>query len=349
MVLYIVLYLAFCAMALGVNSRRQEPWLALTMVFLFLFMGWRDHVGCDFTGYLNRFEAISPYSTLGEAFTAEEGGFELLITMVRINGLDYHWLNVFASAIIAAGHYHFARHFPRPMAVIACLFPVIILQLSMSGIRQGIAVALLLVATVSFLKGRKLATALWIVAAAEFHTSALIFLPAALLAGTAVSTLRLTLAIAVLTPLSMVLMGDQLADYSDQYIDQIYGTSSSDGAIYRYVLVLIPFAWFLFRMPAMRALYPAEFEFFKLNAIFALSLAPVFAISSLIVHRLTFYIMPISVLLLTYLHASIADRDGRMLVRLLPFALYGAYLVAWALTSRHASLCYNPYRSYLLS
>ena len=347
MILYVFLYAAFCGIALGVNTRRQEPWLLLTMAFLFLFMGWRDHIGCDFTGYLNRFESISPYATLGEAIKPEEAGFQLLITAVRIYGLDYHWLNVFASAIIAAATYYFARHFPRPMALIACLFPVIVLQLSMSGIRQGIAVSLLLVATIQFLKGRKLATALWILAAAEFHTSALIFLPAALLAGSAVSTFRLVVAVAVLTPLSMALMGDQLADYSDQYVDQIYGKSSSDGAIYRYVLVLIPFAWFLARMPAMRALYPAEFEFFKLNAIFCLSLAPAFAVSSLIVHRLTFYIMPISVLLFTYLHTTVADRDARMLARLAPFALYGAYLVAWALTSRHASLCYHPYRSYL--
>jgi len=349
MILYFGIYVLFCGLALGVNSRRQEPWLFLTMAFLFLFMGWRDHVGCDFTGYLNRFEAISPYATLSEAIQPEEAGFQLLITAVRINGLDYYWLNVFASAIMASATYYFARHFPRPMALVACLFPVIVLQLSMSGIRQGIAVSLLLVATIQFLKARRIATALWILAAAEFHTSALIFLPAALLAGSTISTFRLILAVAVLTPLSMALMGDQLADYSDQYVDQIYGTSSSDGAIYRYVLVLVPFAMFLARMPAMRALYPAEFEFFKLNAIFCVSLAPAFAVSSLNVHRLTFYIMPISVLLLTYLHATFADRDARMLVRALPFALYGAYLLAWAMTSRHASLCYNPYRSFLFS
>src|SRR5690606_28407321 len=126
-------------------------------------------------------------------------------------------------------------------SVMVLSFPVLVVQLAMSGLRQALATALLMVAYAAFVKGRRLSVAVWILLASQFHTSSIIFLPMVLLVGKRVSAVKLMTAMVLLSPVVAWFLGMRLEVYSDRYVEQIYGESSSSGAWFRYVLVLIPF------------------------------------------------------------------------------------------------------------
>jgi hypothetical protein len=258
------------------------------------------------------------------------------------------WLNVFASAIILWGFGNFLKAFRLPALILALLFPIMIVQLGMSGIRQGIAVALLMGSASSFLDGRRIQTAFWILAAAAFHSSAAIFLPIAFIAGRQVKLIRLVAAVAILLPVAIILGGDRFETYQDRYVDQIYGDVSSGGAVIRYAMILLPTLIFFAYSKKFRSACPREFELFKLFAIIIVVTGVSGFVSSLALHRLNYYVMPFSLVIFAYVSIVLGGRNlqSQFALRLAPVVMYGAYMVFWLLTSRHADMCYIPYESF---
>jgi hypothetical protein len=345
--MYTAIYAMLVLLALGVSNRNATGWLGLVMMFLLFFMGTRYYVGCDFGSYLNRFDNISMNSDIWRTFEMHEPGFEFLITGVRLLGLDYMWLNIFASAIILACYFFFLRTHFRPLMIIALMFPMIIVQLSMSGVRQGIAVAMLAAASVHFVRGQRLWTAGWILLGAQFHSSVLVLLPIALLAGKTVSTFRVAIAAALLAPISVILLGERADVYTDRYVDQIYGDMSSAGAVYRYGAAMIPFLIFPFVRRSLKTTFPEKYEVIKLFAIIGFSLAPLLILSPIILHRLNYYILPLSIVTLVYVSEVLFMKNKKAEWRLFPAATFLAYFISWQMTSKHADVCFSPYQSYL--
>lgn len=317
------------------------------MLFLLWFMGARYYVGCDFGSYLNRFQNLPVDFDLASALISVEPGFEILISGIRSLGLDYMWLNMTAATITLAAYFVFLRHHYNPLMILALLFPIIILQLSMSGIRQGIAVALLMLATVHFQRGERFLTGLWILLGAQFHASVLMFLPIAFLVGRQVTTVRLIVGVILFTPLVAILMGDRITTYQDRYIDQVYGDMSSGGAFVRYGLSLVPSVLFFSLRRKLRVVFPTQYELMKIFSLITLSLLPVGLVSSLILHRLNFYIMPFCIMTLVAMSHVAFPRSQQLLGRLLPALIYGGYSLSWQMTSRHADICFIPYQNYL--
>lgn len=346
MEVYLITFLTMSVFGFGLSMTRQS-WAAIPfLLFLLWFMGWRFNVGCDFFGYLSRYDNVFPWTSPFTYLDKREAGFEFLTAFLKVNGYSYLWLNVAASLIMLACYFRYFRVSQQPLAELALLFPVIILQLSMSGLRQGIAVAMLTAACAEFIKGRRLGTAIWIILAAQFHTSAAIFLPLALMAGRSISLKRLIAAVAILAPLAMYLMGEGFEDYTDQYVRQIHGETSSRGALPRYLLILLPslFFWkfrdaFAEKMPKWQPLFQA----FSLGVFF---IAPLFLVSSLIVHRLSFYFMPVSIMIAANAYRVVKSDPQKSLVKIAPFLVYGVYLAAWLQFSQHAGRCYLPYNNY---
>ena len=346
--MYVAVYAFLSALGLFVSRRDTGLWLLAAVLGLVLFMGTRDHVGCDFGAYLLRYENIDPTVPVLAALSEPEPGFQLLIRLVVAAGLDFVWLNLLASALMMGMYFLFLRAHFNPLMILALLFPVVLLQLSMSGIRQGLATAALAVATVPFLKGQRLLTALWIVFGAQFHASVAAFLPIAFLAGRQVSSLRLALGVALLAPLAGTLIADRLEVYQDRYVAQIHGEITSAGAAFRYLLVLIPNVLFLIHHARLQAAFPKHHELMKLFAIIAFAMAPLLVLSSLALHRLTYYVMPISIVTFVYLSHVILPPAQQLWGRLLPVLIYAVYTISWQALSAHAAACFLPYRSYLL-
>ena len=345
--IYPAVYLGLAITALLAGRRSEQVLLVLALLLLLVFMGTRYYVGCDFHGYLVRFENTPPDASVWQAFALNEPLFQALTLWVVGAGLDYMWLNLTATMIIVAGWWRFLKVQDNPMVILALMFPIIGLQLSMSGLRQAIAVALLMVATVHWVRGQRLWTAVWILLGAQFHTSMYAFLPMSFLAGRQISTLRLALSVALLMPVAGFLLQDRLNVYIDRYVTQIYGETSSGGAYVRYALNLLPVPFFLAVRDTVRARFPRRYELLKLFAVIILVLAPVGLWSSIALHRLNYYVMPFSILIFTTTAEAMFRPAQKRLAFVLPLLAYGGYMGFWLSASRHARECYIPYDSYL--
>lgn len=346
MIVYVSIFVFLALLGLSIPDRRYLPVLLGVCLFLWWFMGTRYIVGCDFNGYYLRYYEILPGIHWGEILSVQEPGFELLSAILKTLGAHYMWLNISTAGLMLIGFFFFAREHRSPLMVMALLFPVVIVQLGMSGIRQGVAVAALMLASVAFVRGRRWWTAIIILLGAQFHTSAVVFLPIAFLAGRPINVLRIVGGVLLLSPFAVFLLSDRLDVYSDRYIQQNYGAITSGGALIRYALIMIPQVFFLAYHARIKRAFPEVYDLLKLFVIISFALLPVAVFSSIALHRINFYVMPFSILSFVYLSLAIAPRNQVVLMRAMPPLTYGLYQVAWFATSFHATECYIPYRSF---
>ena len=137
--------------------------------------GLRRSVGCDFAGYLLNWEVIKIAAELQEGFA--EPGFIWLTRTLQALDLEYWSLNFVAGCIFMYGAKKLADREQRPLAFLALSFPVLIIHLAMSGIRQGMAVGFLMLAFNAACDRRRLLFIVLVAAAASVHASAVAFLP----------------------------------------------------------------------------------------------------------------------------------------------------------------------------
>lgn len=346
MIVYIgILALLFFA-GLSTNDRQARQILPLFLAFLLWFMGGRYYVGCDFTGYLNRYLNLPYGMETWLDFTKPEAGFHFIISAVKNFGLGYVWLNIVTSGIFLYCTYIFCRHFRSPLLILALLFPIMIIQLGMSGLRQALAAGFIMLAIVQFVRGARIMTGLTVFLAGAFHTSAFIFFPMALLAGQKITSFKLVLAILLLTPVSAFFLGSRADVYVDRYVDQIYGEMSSGGALIRYFIILIPALLFLQYRDRIKSQSPNLDNLFFFFTIVIFGMLPIALVSTVALHRLNYYVMPASILMLVYVARTVSSKHTLSVERLVPVFLYGGYSVMWFATSKHASSCYIPYRNF---
>jgi hypothetical protein len=337
---YLAIYSILALKAVGNYSRRQTLYFPFAAIFLVWFMGFRYETGCDYYGYLNRWINFSPWTSPAQLLEGTELGFEFLTLLVKSFGLDYTWLNVAVSAILVFCYLRFASFHAFSPLILALLFPIIIIQLGMSGIRQALAGGFLMLAFNSFVRKEKLWTAIWILVGSQFHVSVIIFLPIAYLAGRTVDSIRLTTALIFLGPIASLLLANRLDTYSDRYGD---GEITSGGATIRYLLIFLPIPFFIAYKNKIRQEFSNVYPLLKLSVIIIISLSPLLVLSSIALHRLNYYIFPLSILLCVYVGSIILRKpyQGHWLV----IGVYGLYSATWFLFSKHARLCYLPYQN----
>lgn len=347
MSIYTAIYASLSALGIFVKRQYEALFLFISLSFLLFFMGTRYQVGCDFTGYLNRYNNIDVYTSPLVAFTRDESFFVFLEILTKTSDLGFVWLIFIATAIIITCYWVFLRSVHYPLLILAMLFPIMLMQLGMSGIRQGIAVGFLLVAMTCFMNGSRVWTAVWIAVGTQFHLSVAMFLPIAFLAGREINLRQMILAGVLISPLAILLIGDRFSLYQDRYIEQIYGDQSSDGAAFRYILNFVPAALFMFFRGRIKDQFPREYQLLLIFAIATLALAPLIVLSSFALHRLNFYMMPFTIMMAVYMICTLQSDRDRKLALLVPIGAYGGYSVLWQLTSFHFSYCYAQYQSYL--
>lgn len=333
----------------GMLRNRQVSWMLAIFfgVFLALLAGTRYYVGCDYTGYLLRFAYAGNWTSWSTLLLREEPGFNGLVLAIKEAGLTYDALILVVSSIYVVCLMRFASLARAPAAFLVLAFPVLIVQLGMSGMRQALALGFLMLALVSFAHRARVPTAIWVLVAAQFHASAIIFLPIAMLVGRHLSTIRILVALMVLGPVVVFLLQSQFEVYSDRYIEQIYGENSSSGAWYRYALVLLPFVMLARWYRKVEVRFPQTIELMRLFMLISFVMAPIGLVSSVVLHRLVFYVMPVSIITLLAVAETLAVTWRAPAIRLAPFVVYGSYVLVWFTFSRHASSCYVPYQSWL--
>lgn len=349
MLLYLSIFLAMVFAGLFVRTRsHQDIALGVFGVFLLLFMGTRNDTGCDFRAYQARFLSLYKDPSYLSYVGQEEPGFHWLNLLVHDLGLDYMWLNVFGSLIFVVCVIRFVRMSPAPLLLLSIMFPIVILQLGMSGLRQALAVALLLQAMISFVHVRRINAGLWILLAAQFHQSAYLFLPLAFMAGRKFSWTMAVGSVAVLGPAAYFLLGERADVYSDRYVEQIYGENSSGGATLRYALALLPCVLFELQIKRVRRLLPRFYPLLRVVSLMTFALLPIGFLSTVALHRMTYYVLPATMLI--FVCTVMTMPKAHALSRKLLYAPAGVllvYMTGWFTLSRHSSICYVPYESFL--
>lgn len=334
---------------LTIKARSTED-LALIIfgVFLLLFIGTRFETGCDYGTYMTRFTNLYDLTDYKIYLLREEPGFHILNRLVHDLGLGFMWLNIFAALLFLIGLIRFTRLSPSPLLLLALLFPVIIVQLGMSGIRQAIALSFLLNAMHSFVQGRRIHTGVWILIGAQFHQSTYLFLPLALMAGRDFSWKLAIGSAAFIGPAAWFLLGERAEVYADRYIDQIYGENASGGALMRYTLAFGPCLLFELYIKRVQRLMPKIYPLLRIFSILTILLAPLAIVSTVALHRMTYYVLPAAMLVFVCT-VMVMPRRHVVSRRWLPIPAIGLvfYLVGWFSSSRHAALCYVPYESFL--
>lgn len=335
------LFLLRYALRGALGQRRMV--YGLVLLFLFLFSGFRWAVGCDWSGYWNQFWVAGGMEEVSIFETVDGLWWWILI---RINGwgFAYPWTNVVSSAVFFAGVHVMARRQADPLAFLVLLFPVLVINMPMSGIRQGAAIGVMCVAYVAFIDRRPLRFAAFTFLASLFHSSALVFLLLVPLAQGRYTKKRLGLAALLAVPGMVFLMGSEGAELAaSRYLNT---GIDAFGGMFRTALLGLSGAYFLyFLRRGWQSTSPSDYGLAHIGALMMLAMPAVVLVSSVIGDRLGYYLIPIQALIFARL-PWLPLRSRRQHV-MMPYVGLILFFGVWALLSRHFQQCYLPYDSWI--
>ena len=329
-------------LARATGLRRQAYFLLLAG--LFLFVAFRFEVGCDWRGYLHQYQVYGRAAITDFLNTREV----LWIGLFRVQHwleLPYPWINVAAALIFFAGAHVMARRQPDALAFLIFLLPVLIINMPMSGIRQGAAIGMMCMAFMAF-NDRALLRFLALTAiASALHSSALVFLLLAPLVSGGYSRNRLALAGLLALPGAALLMGGESAEVaSSRYL----GTDiEAAGAAFRVGFVAFSGVYFLtFLKHKWRNGFPQDFKLAMIGSLLMIGLLALLPVSSVIADRMAYYLIPVQAMIFARI-PYLPWRSERILHVVWPYLAVLALFLVWSSRSFLFQVCYMPYQSWL--
>ncbi len=313
----------------------------LCLVGLFFFVGFRYKVGCDWDGYLNIFRATTR-QTLANSLESGEPAFGAVNVFLHYCELEYPYVNVIASAGFFLGLNALARRQPDRLGFLILAFPILILNLAMSGIRQAIAVGLMCFAYNAFVDRRTVRYVLLVVFAAQFHHSAFIFLALAPFAWGAVSRAKIVLAALLALPGAYFLLTSGSFDvYSQRYMGA--GTVVAAGAPFRTAFLALPGVIFLlFLARKWKGQSIKDYQLVSISSYMMLAIFPLSFYSSVIGDRFGYYLYPIQLVILARLPVLVTGPYSST-AAFAPYAAEALVLVIWIESSTLYQRCFEPY------
>lgn len=336
--LYVIRYAA----GNRLSSIRLAYWFTLS--FLLVFSAFRFEVGCDWFGYFYQFNVFSVWPVeriLSEIEPLWVGLFFLQYALT----LDYPWINVSSSLVFFVGLHIMARRQPNPLAFLVLLFPVLIINMPMSGIRQAAAIGVMCIAFMAFRDRAVLRYVLWTFAAAAFHSSALIFLLLAPLVSGSYTRTRLFLGAVLALPAAYIIAGGNAADVA--VARHIETQSEAAGAPFRLAVIGLSAIYFLvFLREKWERDYPEDFKLAMIGALMMIAVIALLPISSVIADRLAYFLIPIQCMIFARIPYFTWSRQ-RSLHIVFPYALLFAMFAVWSAFSGLFDQCYRPYQTWL--
>lgn len=327
----------------GQGRLRRQLYLII-LYSLFLFSAFRYQVGCDWFGYYFQYDAATAFdwSTLTQI---REPIWWAILAGINASGLPYPVANVISSAVFFIGIHVLARRQADPLGFLILLFPILIINMPMSGIRQGAAIGLICIAFVAFIDRRPLLFCLWVVLSAGFHSSALIFLLLLPLTTGRYTRNRLLLAGLLALPGVFFLASSDAAEVAtSRYV----GTGiDAAGAAFRVgILSLSALYFFLFLRRKWAATFPQDYSLVLVGAIgMALTILLV-PVSTVIGDRFGYYLIPIQTMIFARLPFLPFRRHAAVHVALPYLGLLLVFTV-WSQLSWHFAQCYLPYQTWI--
>lgn len=337
-------YLATYIGLICLRFSRIRGLYSLVLLALFLFSAFRFEVGCDWSGYMVQFDIFGSVP-LSEIWLQREPLWTAIISIQTSLGLPYPWLNVISSAIFFVGTHALARRQPNPLAFLVLLFPVLIVNMPMSGIRQGAAIGLVSLAFLALIDRSTVRFVLLVLIATGLHSSAAVFLLLAPLVGGGLTRSRLVLAALLAIPGAALLMTSDSAELAtERYVNT--GVDAA-GAAFRLLLLLITAVYFfLFLNRKWAVLSPNDHKLAALGALAMFLTAALLPVSSVIGDRLGYYLLPIQAMIFARA-PFLGIGQNRDFIILAPYLGFLVFFGVWASMSHHFAMCYLPYQTWL--
>ncbi|MBI1293205.1 EpsG family protein [bacterium] len=312
---------------------------------LFLFAAFRYQVGCDWGGYYVQYvsSADLDWSTLT---SIREPIWWAILAWINDAGLPYPVTNIMSSAVFFSGIHVLARRQPDPLGFLVLLFPILIINMPMSGIRQGVAIGLLCIALTAFIDRRPLRFALWVVLAAGFHASALIFMLLLPVAIGRYTRGRLILAAILALPGAFFLASSEAAEVvSSRYIDT--GIDAAGAAFRVGILGLSALYFFLFLRRKWLLAWPGDYSLASAGAIGMALTFLLVPVSTVIGDRFGYYFIPVQAMIFARI-PYLSFRKNAGLHSALPYLGLLLVFAVWSQLSGHFQQCYIPYQTWIL-
>ena len=168
---------------LRIGHKHKTLYCILAGFSLFLIMALRNvSVGTDTMRYLYEYENAEFY--LVNLLRKSEIGYSYFNYGINKLGLSFQaYLAIVSIVVVLAISILYNRYSKRPLLSYFLHINIGLFAMTMTGLRQSLAVALTIVAFISLMKNRKVSFFLLVIIASFFHNSALAFLPVFFLKG----------------------------------------------------------------------------------------------------------------------------------------------------------------------
>lgn len=368
-----LLLLFFAFLEISNLSNIKLKVLHIVIVFVFIFVaGLRYETGVDWLAYENYFDEVIPlneafnFNSFGNVFLTLDVGYSLLNSIVKMFGgniqVVFFFISVVSTILLIKNLKYYSHHVLTSLLI---YYPFFFFVFDMSGLRQGLAIQIVLF-SVKYITNRKFYNFLFcIVLATSIHWTAILLLPLYIFANKNISvkyTVILFLISMVIFTFKIKWVGAVLGDLVGQLnaftmlSDKItvYTTnevfSQERGwdlySVYNFVrIALIVFILNVFKdrlskaIPSFTELY--NFILFELICMFCMF--EFFDISE----RLRFYFTIAEVILLANVIFVLRNHIVRIFALML--LAVGVFLNAYPfLLEFPSTVAYYPYQNYLL-
>ena len=338
MLVYYSLY-SFLILLGRAAKRGGLYWLAL--LSLFFVAGFRYEVGCDWSGYLANWYIMDGRS-LDVALQYSEPAHWAIIALLQQAGLSYTYLLVIASGIFFWGLHSLARRQPNPLAVLVLAFPILVINMPMSAIRQAEAIGIMCFAFNAFVDKKLLRYVALVGLAVLFHRSAMIFLAFAPFIPLQFNKRNIALSVLLALP-GLYFMTHTSA--ADEATSRYVGTGvDAAGAAFRLLVLVSSGAVYLLKIrPLWKQQFPKDYKLVTIAAWLMVAFFGLFFVSSVIGDRFGYYLIPLQLVIFARI-PHLQGLRNRQLWTVAPYALLTTVFLVWTQLSWHFQQCYVPYQ-----
>jgi hypothetical protein len=284
------------AASVGANKTRPSVLFTFGALAMTVLIGFRYEVGGDWSTYEFMYRRAGQLE-FSQALTIGDPAYQAVNWAVYQLNVEVWLVNLICAVIFVWGLFRLCRTQPAPWLGVLVGIPYMVIVIAMGYTRQAVALGILMAGMAAFLRGASpLRFAIYVIAAALFHKTAVIAFPVVALATERNRWVNLLIVIAGGVALYDAFLGDAMDNFVQNYVRAQY---SSQGAAIRILMNMVP-AGLLF--VAGRRLDFTETEWrlwrnFSVASVISLVMLIVTP-SSASVDRISLYLIPLQIAVL---------------------------------------------------
>lgn len=300
----------FPARSEAATIRTSQKALLFASLVPIILIGFRYQVGTDYPNYLALFQRVS-HLRFSKALDQTDIGYAALNWIVGNFGGKLWLVNLVCAIFFTYGLIQFARAQPNPWLAVTVAVPYLVITVGMGYSRQAVAIGMAMAGLVAVSRGSFVKFIAFVLLGALFHRSAIILIPIITLAYSPNRLVSIAAGILGLVAGYYVLTsGGGYERLQDAYISHV--RSESQGAAVRLAMNIPPAVLFLLFIRRFSTDKHERLTYAVLSIVAFISLIMLylFPASSTPIDRLSLYVIPLQLFVLSRLPSVFADAQG---------------------------------------